>query len=541
MLEIKDYVTDRPDLPYENFAAALDAVSKKWGVKPFTLYRTGKNKNFTAKSYTDFAEDCRRVGRGLFAAGLQRGDRVALWAENRPEWMEVWMGAAAAGFTVVPIDFLVSDEECVNILRATGAAALFYSGRKAAFAAGLEGKDLPLKAVVPISAAREETPSDVNRGSKDFAAFGKDAVSMTLPSPDEIPGSAPACIVFTSGTTGFAKGVVLSHKGIIANASAAIRQLYPDSSDTFFAPLPLHHTYPTMTTFLAPFCIGITVVIPERIAGEVLVRDIREGGVTYLIAVPLLFDKMRQAIESALGKQPGLVRGFINLLRGKSLKDAQRGRPQFGQRTLRFVRAQAGMGKIKMCVAGGGALNPLTADFFDSLGFNLVQGYGMSENGPLVSVNTPAHKKNASVGLPVLHTDVRILDDEGHVLKPGETGEIAIKSPSLMLGYYQNEEATREMFNADGYLLTGDLGYRDEDGFLYINGRKKNLIVSAGGKNIYPEEIEAHFADSRVTGEILVVGRKTRAGEIIYAVVVPNTEAIKADHPGKEHEEDFVR
>jgi long-chain acyl-CoA synthetase len=190
-----------------------------------------------------------------------------------------------------------------------------------------------------------------------------------------------------------------------------------------------------------------------------------------------------------------------------------------------------------MMVAGGGPLNPKTADFFDSFGFNMVHGYGMSENSPLVSVNTPWHRRNVSVGLPVKYTEVKIIDqdDEGR-------GEIAIKSPSIMLGYYENPEATAEMFTPDGFLKTGDLGYLDELGFIYINGRKKNLIVSSGGKNIYPEEIEAHFDGSRVIAEILIVGRKEEefGGEQIFAVVVPSFETLALDYPGKEADDAFI-
>jgi len=189
-------------------------------------------------------------------------------------------------------------------------------------------------------------------------------------------------------------------------------------------------------------------------------------------------------------------------------------------------------------VAGGGPLSPKTADFFDSLGFNIVHGYGTSENSPLISVSTPRHKRNLSVGLPVVYTDVKIVD-----AGPEGIGEIAVKSPSVMLGYFENEEATREVFTEDGWLLTGDLGYRDDDGFIYIRGRKKNLIVSSGGKNIYPEEIESHFSSSRAIGEILVVGRKEPAhgGEQIFAVVVPNHDALREDYPGRENDNDFIR
>jgi long-chain acyl-CoA synthetase len=302
--------------------------------------------------------------------------------------------------------------------------------------------------------------------------------------------------------------------------------------------LPLHHTYPTTCTFIAPLIWGMTDVIAEKIVGKVVVDDIKDAGVTFVIAVPLLFDKMMIAIEQGYNKLSPLIRGPLNLLRKKALAEAKKGNPEFGQKVFRFIRRKANLGSVNMMVAGGGALNPRTADFFDSFGFNIVHGYGMSENGPLISVSTPHHRNNVSVGLPVSYTDVKILNpnEEG-------IGEIAVKSPSLMLGYFENEEATKEVFSPDGYLLTGDLGYRDDLGYLYINGRQKNLIVSSGGKNIYPEEIEAHFNGSRVIGEILVVGRKEPSfgGEQIFAVVVPDYEALKEDRPGKESDEAFIR
>jgi long-chain acyl-CoA synthetase len=186
-------------------------------------------------------------------------------------------------------------------------------------------------------------------------------------------------------------------------------------------------------------------------------------------------------------------------------------------------------------VAGGGPLNVKTSDFFDSLGFNICQGYGMSENSPLITVNTFRHKRNESVGLPVSYTDVKILEPNSEGI-----GEIACKSPSVMIGYFENDEATKEVINEDGYLLTGDLGYVDKDGFLHIMGRKKNLIVGSGGKNIYPEEVEAHFSGSRVISEVLVVGRKDPEGEIIFAVAVPNYDFIKQDYPGKENDDKFI-
>jgi long-chain acyl-CoA synthetase len=534
MLKFKDYLADCPDINYQNFIELLDGGEKRFPDNPAIFYRAGKQRDFTVWSYTKYACECRRIARGLLAAGLAKGDRVILWAENRPEWMAVWMGAAIAGLVIVPVDFLVSEKECLNIIKMTRAGAFFYSGRKQSFADSLENENLQLAVKVCVSKA------DGSGGDEDtpFYSFGRENENQALPGASSIAGRDPVSIVFTSGTTGFAKGVTLCHRGIIANVNGAILSLRAYEWDRFINVLPLHHTYPTTCSFIAPLTLGAGTIIVEKLVGKVVVDDIHDAKGTFLIAVPLLYDKVMVALNQGFQELPLPLRAVFNLLRKISLAEAHRGRIGFGRAMLYIIRKKAKLSSIRIMVAGGGALNPKTADFFDSFGFNMVHGYGMSENSPLISVNTPWRRRNESVGLPVKDTFVKIIeaDEEGR-------GEIAITSPSLMLGYFENPEATAEMFGEDGYLRTGDLGYLDSDGFIYINGRKKNLIVSSGGKNIYPEEIETYFSASRVIGEILVVGRKEKdfGGEQIVAVTVPNFETLAGDYPGREHDEAFVK
>jgi len=532
MLKFEDYVSNLPDLPYKNFAQMLDNHSRQFANLDFILYRSGKQKEFSRWTFSRFNNECRRIASGLLAAGLSKGDRVALWSENRPEWMAVWMGAVITGICIVPIDFLCTEQECLNILKITRAKAFFYSGRKKTFASSLSSNGVSLSTCVCISPETEDAPT----GQKtEYDAFGADSDIQSIPPAGSISPNDPCSIVFTSGTTGFAKGVTLSHRNIISNASAAIRMLEPTSKDVFMDVLPLHHTYPTTCSFIAPFAVGIPTVIAEKIVGKVVVDDIRDGKVSYLIAVPLLYDKVMAAIDSGFQKLSPIIRGPLNVLRKIALAKAKKGNPEWGRKVFRFFRKKANLQSIFIMVAGGGALSPKTADFFDSFGFNIVHGYGMSENSPLISVSTPHHKRNESVGLPVAYTEVKILDSG-----PDGIGEIACKSPSVMLGYFENEAATKEVITEDGWLLTGDLGRIDEDGFIHISGRKKNLIVGAGGKNIYPEEVEAHFSNSRTIAEILIVGRKTTGGEIIYGVMVPNYEQIKINYPGKENDDSFI-
>ncbi|MDR0300861.1 MAG: AMP-binding protein, partial [Treponema sp.] len=446
----------------------------------------------------------------------------------------VWLGTTIAGICIVPVDFLATEEECLNIIKITKAKAFFYSGRKKDFADSIKSSGDSMPVWVCISPESENAPANLET---EYNRFGKDAGGQSLPPIDSISPNDPASIVFTSGTTGFAKGVTLSHKNIIANTSAAIRILQPTKKDVFISVLPLHHTYPTTCSFMAPISFGIPTIISEKIVGKVVVDDINDGGVTFLIGVPLLYDKVMSAIEAKYNQIPFIVRGPLNVLRKAALAKARKGNPDFGRKVFRFIRKKAGLQSITIMVAGGGPLSITTADFFDSFGFNIVQGYGMSENSPLITVNTPRHKRNESVGLPVSYTDVKIVDKGQDGI-----GEIACKSPSVMLGYFENEEATKEVITEDGYLLTGDLGCIDELGFVHIKGRKKNLIIGAGGKNVFPEEVEAHFSNSQIISEVFITGKKehTHGSEQIFAVMVPNYEFITENYPGRETDDNFI-
>jgi long-chain acyl-CoA synthetase len=410
MLDFSDYISNIPDIPHGNFAQLIEQVSRDHATQDAILYRCGGQREFTRWTYARFGEECRKVARGLLAAGLVKGDRVVLWSENRPAWMAVWMGAVIAGLCIVPVDYLVSEQECFNIINITRAKAFFYSGRKRDFALSLPGKGITLPVSVCISPVEDEQKTASINTAIEFDRFGANAGNQPLPPPDSIAPDHPASIVFTSGTTGFAKGVTLSHKNIISNTSAAIRILEPNSADVFIVVLPLHHTYPTTCTFMAPIATGIPTVIAEKIVGKVVIDDIRDAGVTFLIAVPLLFDKVMAAIEAGYKKLPGIIRGPLNILRKISLAEANKGHIEFGQKALRIIRKKANLQSVRITVAGGGPLSPRTADFFDSFGFNMVHGYGMSECSPLISVNAPRHRRNVSVGLPVSYTEVKIID-----------------------------------------------------------------------------------------------------------------------------------
>lgn len=523
MLKIEDYIADWTDIDFPNFLFWMRHGRELWPGRIALRYRAGKSKEFDEWTYRRLFDEAESVGRALVAAGCADGDRVALWSENRPEWCAVWLGAVIAGCVIVPLDAMITGENASDILVKTEAKALIVSPHKADW----------------VDRFRANCPalSTVAVFDRDYPAFVASApANAKLPAPESIAGDHAASIIFTSGTTGIAKGVTLSHHGIIANINASILSLPIYDRDVFMGVLPLHHTYPTTCAFLSPLSVGGSLTICERIVGKVIIDDIRDSGGTIVIGVPLLYDKLMVGLRQGFRAKGPVVSSLVGALSGiarffRVVLHCHKA----GEVLLSGIRKQAGLGTIRLLVAGGGALDPATADFFDDLGFNIVQGYGMSENGPLITTNTVRHKNNKSAGLVVKYTDIRIAGEHADGV-----GEIEVRSPSLMKGYFRNPDATADAFTPDGYLKTGDLGYIDRDGFLFITGRRKNLIVTAGGKNIYPEEIEAKFAGNPVIAEALVLPRKGPKGEEIAAVFVANAAYIREKYGEKANDGAFV-
>ncbi len=487
-----------------------------------------------AERFVSFPElEARATGLGSFflAAGLSRGDRIAILGENRPEWCVSYLGIVAAGFVAVPLDASLDEAGLVRNLEAAHVRALCISSKLARrYPALTEKGGIILDFDLPAGAVEE--------GRRSWLEATATPASPALPRPGELGPDQPAVVFFTSGTTGIAKGIELSHGAVIENVLASRAALYVDERDVFVALLPLHHTYATTCSFLSAVEAGCTVVVVDRIAPSAVLRSIREGGVTFVIGVPLLFDKIRSGIEAELARLPAPLCGAIRAALAVSRFSTLRLKVPLGRPLFRAIREKAGLGTVRLAVSGGGPLAPATADFFDALGINLVQGYGMSENGPLISVNLPGRKDNRSVGFPVRKTEVRIAEPDLDGI-----GEIQVRSPSLMRGYLDAPEATRAAMTEDGWLRTGDLGRIDRRGYLFITGRRKSLIVTEGGKNVYPEEIESRFEGSPWIKEVLVVGRPSRAGrpgEEVVAVLVPDYEKIALAHPGREGEAEFV-
>lgn len=523
---IRDYFARREDIDYPNFRELLRSSAERFPKRTAVRMR-GASGSFHSLDYGQLQERVKRFSSVLYDHGLRKGDRLGLLSQNRSEWIEVYLAAVTMGVVIVPFDAGSEQETIVSYAQFADLAGLVFSGRflDTAFEAG---KKMPARR--PLLICFDE-PQGLERRRRRKIRFYETECSERGAKErreEQIEPDDPAAIIFTSGTTGTPKGVTLSQHGIIANINASIMSLPIDEHDNFIAVLPFHHTYPTTCSFLSPLTVGAAVTIVEKIVGTKIIADTRETGGTILIGVPLLFDKLSRGIADKLGQLSPFKRITVAGLRLISRAGMRLGIP-LGKPLFRGLREKAGLNSLRLLVSGGGPLAKETADFFSELGFTIVQGYGMSENGPLITANTEKHCDNRSAGLPVKYTDIRIANENAEGV-----GEVQVTSPSLMLGYFRNEEATREAMTEDGYLRTGDLGYFDRRGFLFIVGRSKNLIVTAGGKNVYPEEVEAHFADSDVIGEILVMGQRRRdgRGERVIAVCVADYEKIAASYGG---------
>jgi long-chain acyl-CoA synthetase len=547
---IKNYLaTGLPTYDWPNFNYMLRDICSRFSGRVAFRYRARGAREFEEWTYERLGREGAALAAFLFSRGLSRGDRVAIWSENRPEWGAAYMAVVAAGLVAVPIDALLPEEEVGRVLQAAEVGAVIASGR---FSARL-GELLSGVASASVAIGLDESPKEgaPGKGSPapalaSWALVSAFAGGPGFPPPESIPPDADAAIIFTSGTTGAPKGVVLSHAGIIANFDASIHSLPISKEDVFMCVLPLHHTYPTTCSLVSPLAVGAAITIVEKVVGRVIIDDARDTGGTVMIAVPLLYDKLAQALEQGIKAKGAPVSVAVGVLRALSRAGCGLGLPGLGRTLFKGLRARSGLGSLRLLVAGGGPLSTATARVFDEFGFRIVQGYGMSENGPLISTNTPRHHDHRSAGLVVKRTEVRIADRNERGV-----GEIQVRSPSLMKGYWKDPEATAAIFTEDGWLRTGDVGRIDRRGFIYITGRIKSLIVTAGGKNIYPEEIEALFEGSRVVREALIVGKpdlalprgetlvKSEAGaggteggiaaEKVAAVLVPDYEAIKAD------------
>jgi len=473
-------------------------------------------------TYKQVRRDVSALGTAFIDAGFQ-GKKIAVIGESRYQWILTYLAATTSGCVIVPIDKELSAEEIANLITRSGASAFVYSGKmeKVVFEALGMTEAMP----VPISMDATEDLEDrrsykalVDKGYALMEAGRKDFFNVVL-DPD-----AMCTLLFTSGTTGLAKGVMLSHRNLASNV-VAMGEFVNVIGYTALSVLPMHHTYEFTCGILGTMYQGCAVAICEGL--KYIVKNMAESKASVILGVPLMFEKMHQKIwkeAEAKGKAKTMRRAIAvsKAVGGQKLKATKK--------IFKDVHKALG-GEMRIIIAGGAAANPAVIEDFNAMGLNMFQGYGMTENSPIIAVNKDRCSKPAAAGLPLKGTEVRIEDpDEDGI------GEIVFRGPSVMLGYYDDPEETAKVLR-DGWLYSGDYGYIDEDGFVYVTGRKKNVIVTKNGKNIFPEEVEYYLLKSPLIEEVVVWGKDEENGDtVLCADIFPDHAYLKENFAGADAE-----
>ncbi len=486
---------------------------KRYPDRPcFTVYEPDR----VSLTYREAHARILAVSQYLRSIGVDHGDRVAVSGKNSPEWAVAYLAVLFAGGVVVPIDYQLHDGEIANLIHAGGARVLFIDDERFATfeSGGPAGAKHPLKIDKVISLSSAHEPYIYNVES--------DRSFQVHPAGE----TDTAAILFTSGTTGRPKGVVLTHQNLVSDCFLAQANLIILHTDVFYALLPIHHSYCMLAVFIESLSVGAETVFGKRVVVKQILHDLKAARVTMFLGVPMLFNKLLAAIMRGIREKGAVVYGIIRGLMALSGAIKKMTGKNPGKKLFHGVLEKASLASIRICISGGGPLAPSVFRQYNQLGIDFVQGYGLTETSPILTLNPVEHYKETSVGKVLPETDLRILNPDENGI-----GEIIVKGSMVMQGYYQMPEETAEVFTEDGYFKTGDLGYLDDENYLYLTGRAKNLIVGEGGKNVYPEEIENEFQLYDEVAQILVRGYKDKqdqAGELIEALVYPNQELFAA-------------
>ena len=492
----------------QNLPLLFFAQAERLAAEPF-LWRK-QEEQWLSQSWLEASKAVKILSRGLRALGVSGGDRVGLVSENRPEWLIADLAIMSAGAVTVPAYTTNTVDDHVHVLQDSGAKVVVVSNANLAERVIPAAKIAGVNTVVTI----DELDGSSAHGVQVLSLRAVQDRASTVPDDVETEASKshrgdPACIIYTSGTGGLPKGVVLSHGAIICNCMGAEELLkslpgYGEDTEVFLSFLPLSHSYEHTAGQFLPLSIGAQIYYAEGV--ERLVQNMAEVRPTIMTAVPRLYETIHsrivRGIEQAGGLRAKMFNSALELGRRKYEAPNQMG---FGARALdslldRLVRSKVQNrfgGQLKAFVSGGAPLNYEIGLFFQSLGLRILQGYGQTEAGPVISCNPPDHVKIHSVGPPLRGVDVRIAED----------GEILVKGELVMLGYWNNEEATSETVK-EGWLHTGDVGIVDDDGYLQITDRKKDIIVNSGGDNLSPQRVEGMLTVEPEINQTMVYGDK---------------------------------
>lgn len=524
-LEEELKIQEKRSYTYRDLLDLFDTSTKRFTTRiAMRIERNGRKEQYT---FEDVRELTLRAA-GFFAKkGIRSGDRVILFSHNMPEWGMTYFGILKSGATAIPVDPASSVDEIINFARTGEASAVVLSPKLADENPDLKNrlKDAGLDVDIWTFDKVYEMPSEVEE-AKRLALL-----------PEKILSTSVASLIFTSGTTGTPKAVMLSHKNFTNMISMLSSVLDMDLTDGVLSVLPMHHTFEFSAGFLTPFSNGTQITYLNELTAEDLSKTIENGHVTGMVGVPALWEMLHRRIKTRLRERGDWIADLADNV--MEFNAWIRDNTPFNLGPIVFFPIHQGMGgKMRYLISGGSALSEKVQKDLHGLGFTVLEGYGLTESAPVLTVARPGNKLlKGSVGKPLPGVEVRIdsPDDNG-------VGEVMARGQNVMVGYYNNDEATEAVLQ-DRWLKTGDLGRLDDDGNLYIVGRSKDVIIDSNGKNIYPDEIEDLYGKSSSIKELSVVGLvDDDGGEKIAALVVPDYEhdiALSRAEANKKVEEHF--
>ncbi|MGH9959172.1 MAG: AMP-binding protein, partial [Pyrinomonadaceae bacterium] len=509
---------------YRDLVELFETSTKRHATRvAMRIERDGRKEQYT---YADLRELATRAAAFFADEGIKQGDRVMLFSHNAPEWGMTYFGVLKAGASCIPVDPESSTEEVINFARAGAAAAIVLSKKLE-----LEHSDLRQRLAEENLTQRVWLFEDV------FALPDEQTEDQRIALlPRKVQSQSVASLIFTSGTTGRPKGVMLSHRNLTSMVSMLSSVFDMSTRDGVLSVLPLHHTFEFSTGFLTPLSRGAQITYLPDLTSDALARAIKNGHVTGMVGVPALWELLHRRIKNKLRERSDWI--------GKTADGLIRANAWIREKTplnlgpFIFYPIHEGLGgRIRYFISGGSALNEKIQQDFQGLGFTILEGYGLTEASPVLTVTRPENRMlTGSVGKPLPGVQVKIAepDDSG-------VGEVIARGPNVMLGYYDDEEATRNAL-VERWLYTGDLGKIDDDGNLYLVGRSKEIIVDTNGKNVYPDELEELYLDSPYVKELSIVGLADGIGEKVACLVVADDEydiALSRDVLRRRVEEHF--
>ena len=510
---------------YENLKEMLEKSGKLYGDRPAYIFKTEEEGVFREITHKQFREEINNLGTALISMGL-KDKRIAVISENRYEWGMAYFATVAGTGVVVPLDKALPDNEIENLILRSGVEAIFYSNKYNNIMNEIkEKKNANIKFFISMDL---EEQTDGICSQKELIKKGKELIEAGNREfiDAKINSEEMGVMLFTSGTTAMSKAVMLSHKNLCANLFDIASTIKVDENDVFLSFLPLHHTFECTTGFIYPVSKGSSIAFCEGIRH--IADNIKEYRVTAMVSVPILFESMYKRVMKNIEKK-----GKLETVK-KGIKISQF-LLKFGidirRKLFKEIHDNLG-GRLRLFVSGGAALDPEAEKGFNELGVAMYQGYGLTESSPVIAAEDDKYRRLGSIGKAFPSLEVKIVEpnEEG-------IGELVAKGPSIMMGYYDNEEATKETIDKEGWLHTGDLARIDKDGYIFISGRKKFVIVLKNGKNIYPEELETLINKIEGIKESFVYGKPEEDGDYkICAKIVYDKETAKENFGTLEEE-----